>query len=159
MRTIYLCLLAPIIKCDTSLITSTWGIRTSDNGIHNTRPPAVFTTRHYQALPLFSKAKWPPPSKTHFSNPIKQHTMSNNPLFSISLNILNQLKHLKISEPINISKSKFIAGGGFSDVFKTNHVFPDSPTKRAIAIKRLRFYMKEDIVMVRTKVIPSHILI
>ena len=100
-----------------------------------------------------------PPSKTHFSNPIKQHTMSNNPLFSISLNILNQLKHLKISEPINISKSKFIAGGGFSDVFKTNHVFPDSPTKRAIAIKRLRFYMKEDIVMVRTKVIPSHILI
>ena len=69
----------------------------------------------------------------------------------VSPNILDQLRHLRIPDSFITSKLEFIAGGGFSDVFKAEHHFPDRPTKCVIAIKRLRFYMQEDIIMVCIK--------
>lgn len=69
----------------------------------------------------------------------------------VSPNILDQLRHLKIPDSFDTSKLKFVAGGGYSDVFKAEHHFPGRPTSCIIAIKQLRFYMKEDIIMVCIK--------
>ncbi|PAV14648.1 WD40 domain containing protein [Pyrrhoderma noxium] len=69
----------------------------------------------------------------------------------VSPNILDQLRHLKIPDSFDTSKLKFVAGGGYSDVFKAEHHFPGRPTSCIIAIKQLRFYMKEDIIMLFEK--------
>ena len=52
-------------------------------------------------------------------------------------------------DSFDMSKSTFVAGGGFSDVYKAEHHFPGRPTSCAIAIKKLRFYLREDITTVR----------
>ncbi|PAV14643.1 WD40 domain containing protein [Pyrrhoderma noxium] len=76
--------------------------------------------------------------------------MSNHSVY-ISPIILDQLRHLEMSDSFDMSKSTFVAGGGFSDVYKAEHHFPGRPTSRAIAIKKLRFYLKEDITMLFEK--------
>ena len=72
-----------------------------------------------------------------------------NPFTFISSRVLDKIKHLQITESIDMTKSIFKGGGAFSDVFRYEHTSPNEPQKQVVAIKRLRFYMKEDIAMVR----------
>ena len=74
--------------------------------------------------------------------------MSNHFVY-ISPNVLERLSHIKMPDSFDMSKSTFVAGGGFSDVYKAEHHFPGRPTSCAIAIKKLRFYLREDITTVR----------
>ena len=65
--------------------------------------------------------------------------------------VLEQLKHLKIPNPIDISQSTFIASGRATDMFKAEHHSLGPLTKGVIAIKQLRLYLKKDITMVCIK--------
>ncbi|KAL5522392.1 hypothetical protein ACEPAG_8408 [Sanghuangporus baumii] len=67
-----------------------------------------------------------------------------NPLENIVPEILSQLKHLDLSSLVLFKESNFIGGGGYGDVFKGRCNLPGRGKTR-VAIKRLRFYLKEDI--------------
>ena len=76
--------------------------------------------------------------------------MSNHFVY-ISLNVLKESGILRWLNHSDMSKSTFAARGGFSNVYEAEHHFPGRPTSCIIAIKQLRFYMKEDIIMVCIK--------
>lgn len=67
-----------------------------------------------------------------------------NPLENVVPEILDQLKHLDLSSLILFKERHFIGCGGYGDVFKGRCNLPDRG-KTKVAIKRLRFYLKEEI--------------
>lgn len=66
--------------------------------------------------------------------------------------ILEELKHLDLTERVRVAQAEeytLVNGGSFGDILKSKcHI--EGRGEVPIAIKRLRFYLKEDIVTVCT---------
>lgn len=73
------------------------------------------------------------------------------PLHDIHPEILAQLRHLNLSDCIFFREKNFVGGGGYGDIFRGRCNIPDRG-KFKVAIKRLRFYLKEDIKLVSLSV-------
>ncbi|KAL5480710.1 hypothetical protein ACEPAI_9650 [Sanghuangporus weigelae] len=69
---------------------------------------------------------------------------NSNPLQVLKPRVLNWLSHLDLSSSVLFKEEDFVSGGGYGDVFK-GHITLTDQTKVKVAIKRLRFYMREDI--------------
>ncbi|KAL5522416.1 hypothetical protein ACEPAG_8432 [Sanghuangporus baumii] len=71
---------------------------------------------------------------------------NSNPLHVLKVKprVLNWLSHLDLSSSVLFKEEDFVSGGGYGDVFK-GHITLSDQTKVKVAIKRLRFYMREDI--------------
>lgn len=70
------------------------------------------------------------------------------PLQAVPPGILAELLHLNLSGRVVFKQSKVINGGAYGDICKAQCKFPDG-RKLRVAVKRLRFYLNEDIKMVR----------
>ncbi|OCB88527.1 kinase-like protein [Sanghuangporus baumii] len=82
-------------------------------------------------------------SSTDSSDPVPLIPNSNL-LQVLKPRVLNWLSHLDISSSVLYKEEDFVSGGGYGDVFK-GHITLSDQTKVKVAIKRLRFYMREDI--------------
>lgn len=71
-------------------------------------------------------------------------SMQENPLELIRPDILAQMRHLDLSSYILFKERNFVSGGGYGDIFKGRCKFPERGRTK-VAIKRLRFYLKEEI--------------
>lgn len=76
------------------------------------------------------------------------HVASWDPRQFIPFEILTQLAHLGLSDRVVLSDARVYKAGTFGDVLKARCPIDGRGMVR-VAIKRLRFYMNEDIKMVR----------
>ncbi|KAL5493022.1 hypothetical protein ACEPAI_4470 [Sanghuangporus weigelae] len=66
------------------------------------------------------------------------------PLGYVIPNILEELKHLDLTGRVVFEESQVIANGAYGDICRA-HYKHDRQSETTVAIKRMRFYMKEDI--------------
>ena len=74
-------------------------------------------------------------------------SVNSNPLDVLKPRVLDWLSHLDLSSRVLFKEEDFVSGGGYGDVFRGHIVLSDNKRVK-VAIKRLRFYMREDILSV-----------
>ena len=71
-------------------------------------------------------------------------------LLPYSTEITERIKHLDLSTYVEFRETKVVCAGAYGDVSKIRCTLPNLGSgKTKVAVKRLRFYMKEDIATVR----------
>lgn len=72
---------------------------------------------------------------------------SSNPRTYIRPALLEELSHLDLTGRVFINNSRVVASGSFGDISKSQCALADG-RQITVAVKRLRFYLKEDIDLV-----------
>lgn len=77
---------------------------------------------------------------------------SSNPRTYIRLALREELSHLDLTGRASINNSRVVASGSFGDISKSQYTLGDG-RETTVAVKRLRFYLKEDIDLVSSLIL------
>ena len=81
------------------------------------------------------------PSTNEISSSVSDYTCG------ISPEILEKLKHLDLSGRVTFSENRVVSGGSYGDVSTALYNYEERGSIR-VAVKRLRFYLSDDIKLV-----------